>query len=413
MAATKSIMKSMVQNKDAEPDETIDWWNRFCASVVEEQTGTPYVGDLMEIYPKPLESRYDLEAVVRTFPLYKGKAGEQEERGLFKGNFRVLNLNQQPAPLNDEAGRIPHPWGNLPGKATGEVFVRVYVVRGLELQPRDTNGKSDPFLILTFGKQKPINDKEHYIPRDLNPVFGRVFEMNCQIPRDNELLIQVFDYDMIGANELIGETKIDLEARYLSRKRATVGLPPHYKKEGLDGWRDSQKPSETLAKYCETHFLSEPVYSDFVELQPMSCSVAEINGGVPFALPLDADAMLYATREMSQENAALLVLHFIGLVKEHVETRTLYDPMQPDMDQGKLQMWIDLFPKEDGVAPPPVNIEPRRPKKYVLRVVIYNTKDVKLEDTSITGEHMSDIYVKSSTGWPSPSGPTSSPPSSR
>lgn len=33
---------------------------------------------------------------------------------------------------------------------------------------------------------------------------------------------------------------------------------------------------------------------------------------------------------------------------------------------------------------------------YQLRIVIWNTKDVILEEESITGEKMSDIYVK---GW--------------
>ena len=33
---------------------------------------------------------------------------------------------------------------------------------------------------------------------------------------------------------------------------------------------------------------------------------------------------------------------------------------------------------------------------YILRCIIWNTSDVILEETSITGEKMSDIYVK---GW--------------
>lgn len=32
--------------------------------------------------------------------------------------------------------------------------------------------------------------------------------------------------------------------------------------------------------------------------------------------------------------------------------------------------------------------------RYELRVIIWNTADVILEETSITGEQMSDIYVK-------------------
>ena len=89
-----------------------------------------------------------------------------------------------------------------------------------------------------------------------------------------------------------------------------------------------------------------------------------------------------------------MALHFAGLVRDHIETRTLSDPMQPDMDQGKLQMWIDIFPKADGSPPAPVNITPRRPKKYVLRMVVWNTVDVAFADVSLAGEEMSDIYIK-------------------
>ena len=36
----------------------------------------------------------------------------------------------------------------------------------------------------------------------------------------------------------------------------------------------------------------------------------------------------------------------------------------------------------------------KRVCRYELRVIIWNTKDVVLEETSITGERMSDIYVR-------------------
>ena len=60
-------------------------------------------------------------------------------------------------------------------------------------------------------------------------------------------------------------------------------------------------------------------------------------------------------------------------------------------------MWIDMFPIDEGIIPTPVNISQPKPIKLQLRVVIKNTKNVKLDDYDvITGKYKSDIYVK---GW--------------
>lgn len=57
-------------------------------------------------------------------------------------------------------------------------------------------------------------------------------------------------------------------------------------------------------------------------------------------------------------------------------------------------MWVDIFPKDTNI-PAPIDISPRQPEKYVLRIVVWNTSDVLLDETSVaTGEDMSDIYVK-------------------
>lgn len=58
-------------------------------------------------------------------------------------------------------------------------------------------------------------------------------------------------------------------------------------------------------------------------------------------------------------------------------------------------MWIDILPVTDLPPPQKVDITPRQPMKYELRVIVWNTADVLLdEDDFFTGERKSDIYVK-------------------
>lgn len=66
----------------------------------------------------------------------------------------------------------------------------------------------------------------------------------------------------------------------------------------------------------------------------------------------------------------------IHFVKEHVETRDLVHPDRPGLSQGKLQMWVDIFEREVAVPPPAIDISPRQPAKWELRVIVWNTADV-------------------------------------
>ena len=58
--------------------------------------------------------------------------------------------------------------------------------------------------------------------------FKRCFEFVANFPSETTLHIQVMDWDLVGADDLIGETKIDLENRFYSRHRPTCGLPRTY-----------------------------------------------------------------------------------------------------------------------------------------------------------------------------------------
>ena len=53
-----------------------------------------------------------------------------------------------------------------------------------------------------------------------------MFELPATLPLDHTLTISVMDWDRLSADDLIGETKIDLENRFLSQYRYVLKPQP-------------------------------------------------------------------------------------------------------------------------------------------------------------------------------------------
>ncbi|CAG4962252.1 unnamed protein product [Parnassius apollo] len=360
---------------------------------------------LTKVYPHELEAVPEYEEFkewLHSFELYRGKKTgddtEDENRvvGVFKGAIKFYKW-PIPKEIDDHTvmGFDPNHgfFQGVPSNEPIHVLVRVYIVRATDLHPMDLNGKADPYIALHMGSKR-ISDKENYVSKQLNPVFGKCFEIEATFPQDSMLTIQVLDWDLLGSDELIGETKIDLENRFYSRHRATCGLPKKYEEQGYNKWRDAMKPTQILAKLCKDGKLDPPIYEH--EQVKIGCAI--------FNMPID-DIELFSNPDTIEEQMALVVLHRwqevprvgTSLVTEHVETRPLYNPNKPGIEQGRLEMWVDMFPMDMPLPGPPLDISPRKPKPYEMRVIIWNTDDVVLEDDAFfTGEKMSDIYVK---GW--------------
>uniref|UniRef100_A0A670ZGC1 Dysferlin n=1 Tax=Pseudonaja textilis TaxID=8673 RepID=A0A670ZGC1_PSETE len=340
------------------------------------------------IYETELENIEDfggLSDFCHTFKLSRGKAQDDNEDptvvGEFKGSFKIYPLPDDPTvPVP------PRQFHQLPARGPQECLVRVYIIRAFDLQPKDSNGKCDPYVKISVGK-KSINDQDNYIPCTLEPVFGKMFELTCTLPMEKDLKITLYDYDLLSKDEKIGETVIDLENRFLSRYGARCGLPQTYCISGPNQWRDQLRPSQLLHHFALQHKGKLPVYkTDQVIFGDQTYCLSDLEDSKPPNPHLGP----------VEERLALRVLQKQGLVPEHVETRQLYSPLQPDIEQGRVQLWVDLFPKSLGPPGPPFNVTPRRAKRFYLRCIVWNAQDVILDDLSITGQKMSDIYVK---GW--------------
>uniref|UniRef100_UPI0035900243 otoferlin-like isoform X2 n=1 Tax=Myxine glutinosa TaxID=7769 RepID=UPI0035900243 len=364
-------------------------------------------GGLTMIYDNELEEEFNnFEDWLCTFSLYRGKSGDDdstpdEDRivGRFKGSMCVYKW-----PISEEIKKEVNFDANMgmfqgiPNNDITNVLVRVYIIRALDLHPADMNGKADPYIALSLGNTE-IRDNENYIPKQLNPMFGKSFDMEVILPMESLLTVAIYDWDLVGSDDLIGETKIDLENRFYTKHRSTCGVAQNYDTQGYNTWRDPMKPSQILTKLCRDYKLDGPHFGPGRRVKVANRV---------FSIPLQDDDDEEEDNDFDKDLNEHLSLKVIKqwdeipavgckLVPEHVETRPLYKAEKPGIEQGRIEMWVDIFPKDMPSPGPPVDISPRKPKGYTLRVIIWNTSEVTLSDVNfITGEASSDIYVR---GW--------------
>nr|KAF6429354.1 fer-1 like family member 5 [Molossus molossus] len=379
------------KDKDEYDEHEVDWWSKLFWATGDAKSLKYEDRDYhtLQVYECELEAVpafQGLQDFCQTFKLYQEQPkSDSPVVGEFKGLFRVY-----PFPENPGAPPPPRQFLAWPNKEDfpQQCLVRVYVVRAINLQPQDYNGLCDPYVILKLGQTK-LGDRDTYQPNTLDPIFGIMFELSCTIPLEKDLEIELYDFDLLSPDDKIGTTVIDLENRLLSGFGARCGLSQSYCQSGPFTWRDQVPPSFLLERHAKRKGLPPPVFN--------SAGDSVFYNGKTFKLqhfePKPPTARYLGPKK---ERLALHLLRSQGLVPEHVESRTLYSNSQPGIDQGKVQMWVDIFPKKLGPPGPPVDIGPRQPKRYELRCIIWKTAHVDLKDVNLSNEKMSDIYIK---GW--------------
>ncbi|XP_069742584.1 otoferlin isoform X4 [Narcine bancroftii] len=360
--------------------------------------------DELRVYHKELETEFgNFEDWLHTFNLYRGKIGDDDDSstdderivGRFKGSVCVYKV-PLPDDVAREAGYEPTfgMFQGIPSNDLINVLIRVYVVRATELHPADINGKADPYIVIKLGKTE-IKDKENYISKQLNPVFGKSFDIEATFPMESMLTVAIFDWDLVGTDDLIGETKIDLENRFYSKHRATCGIAQQYSLHGYNAWRDPMKPNQILTKLCKEGKIDGPHFGPGGRVKVANRV---------FTGPTEIEDENGVKKETDEHLALITLQHWeqmprVGckLVPEHVETRPLLNPEKPGIEQGRIELFVDMFPKDQPAPGAAIDISPRKPKKYELRVIVWNTDEVILEDDDyFTGEKSSDIFVR---GW--------------
>ena len=130
-----------------------------------------------------------------------------------------------------------------------QCVVRLYIFEAFDLASRDIGSDSDPFLKISCGKFKYDGSNEYQLDEP-NPKYHKGFEFNATFPGAPPLEIELWDYDDLFGDDLIGKTCVDLDDRMFCQ-----------------GWKLMQdKPIEYRELYHESSSMSQGSVICWVEI---------------------------------------------------------------------------------------------------------------------------------------------------
>lgn len=91
--------------------------------------------------------------------------------------------------------------------------VHLYVLEGIGLASRDFGSPSDPYFTVTCGAFN-WNNRDRYVLDDANPKWNEYIMFPVILPGTKPLVIDVYDFDDLFGDDLIGSTSIDLDDRF-------------------------------------------------------------------------------------------------------------------------------------------------------------------------------------------------------
>lgn len=97
-------------------------------------------------------------------------------------------------------------------KPTNYVFT-VKIIEAEDLKACDTNGYSDPYVVLGDEYQKRLA-KTRIIHRNLNPRWDESVDISVKGPLN--MIATIWDYDTFGAHDFVGRTSLKLDPLHFS-----------------------------------------------------------------------------------------------------------------------------------------------------------------------------------------------------
>jgi len=175
--------------------------------------------------------------------------------------------------------------------------VRVYVLEGFQLVPKDADDSNNPYISITLGKKttKDVNETKQATSR---PQFYKCYELRCSFPEETLLTVGVWDWDKASTDDLIGETKIDLENRFYNKEWKSMKFHPI---EYRTLWTPSStNPQGQWKMWVDVLTVDEASKIPIEDIQP------------PIPLPYELRVIVWETKEVAFKDKTMSDIFVAG-----------------------------------------------------------------------------------------------------
>ena len=151
---------------------------------------------------------------------------DEKSYGKFKGLIRIadkikMDNYEEEIKKNQISGRIGkmvnlNKYETLRKRLINKknIIIRVYVLELNNLAKKDILSESDPYIKILLNDKEIINERKNYQDNQKNCKWYKYYDIAGEIPGSSSIKIEVWDWDEILSDDLIGFTYIDLEDRY-------------------------------------------------------------------------------------------------------------------------------------------------------------------------------------------------------
>jgi hypothetical protein len=181
-----------------------------------------------------------------------------EDRKKFKLQMRALSLEQYDI-MRHVANIQSEDILKRQLLESNKCIVRLYVIDAYNLRSLDNGSASHPYLYIK-SNDKIFKERSNYQLDEPNPKFYAKYDFEGVFPGCSPMQIDVWDYDDIFGDDLIGKTSIDLEDRYFC----------------LDWQSLEHKPIEYRSIYHESSMAEQGTVKLWLEINP--CNVKPEQG---------------------------------------------------------------------------------------------------------------------------------------